>query len=37
MKFLLIMHIDPAIMEELTDAERQEITEGHGDIHEDDP
>ncbi|MDX3097944.1 YciI family protein [Streptomyces sp. ME19-03-3] len=30
MKFLLIMHIDPAIMEELTDAERQEITEGHG-------
>ncbi|SCF93364.1 YciI family protein [Streptomyces sp. Ncost-T10-10d] len=30
MKFLLIMHINPAIMEELTDAERQEIMDGHG-------
>ncbi|MEV0009887.1 YciI family protein [Streptomyces sp. NPDC047973] len=30
MKFLLIMHIDPAIMEALTEAERQEIMEGHG-------
>ncbi|MED7950274.1 YciI family protein [Streptomyces sp. BE20] len=30
MKFLLIMHIDPAIMEELTDAERREIMDGHG-------
>jgi hypothetical protein len=28
MKFLLIMHINPAIMEELTDAERQEIMDG---------
>ncbi|MFE7748571.1 YciI family protein [Streptomyces sp. NPDC057428] len=30
MKFLLIMHMNPAIMEELTDAERQEIMDGHG-------
>ncbi|MFI5775031.1 YciI family protein [Streptomyces sp. NPDC051658] len=30
MKFLLIMHINPAIMEELTEAERQEIMDGHG-------
>ncbi|MFB6784838.1 YciI family protein [Streptomyces sp. NPDC056352] len=32
MKFLLIMHINPAIMEELTEAERQEIMEGHGEF-----
>ncbi|MER6625379.1 YciI family protein [Streptomyces sp. NPDC000931] len=32
MKFLLIMHIDPAIMEELTEAERQEIMDGHGEF-----
>ncbi|MEV6312178.1 YciI family protein [Streptomyces sp. NPDC051840] len=32
MKFLLIMHIDPAVMEELTEAERQEIMEGHGEF-----
>lgn len=30
MKFLLIMHINPAIMEELTEDERQEIMDGHG-------
>src|ERR1700730_8249794 len=30
MKFLLIMHINPAIMEELTEDERQEIMNGHG-------
>jgi hypothetical protein len=34
MKFLLIMNINPAIMEELTDAERQEIMEGHGEFME---
>ncbi|MFJ2782058.1 YciI family protein [Kitasatospora sp. NPDC087315] len=32
MKFLLIMHINPAIMEELTEAERQEIMAGHGEF-----
>lgn len=32
MKFLLIMHINPAIMEELTEAERQEIMDGHGEF-----
>ncbi|MFF2964844.1 YciI family protein [Streptomyces sp. NPDC057963] len=32
MKFLLIMHINPAIMEELTETERQEIMEGHGEF-----
>ncbi|WP_322755564.1 YciI family protein [Frankia sp. Cas3] len=32
MNFLLIMHINPAIMEELTDAERQEIMAGHGEF-----
>ncbi|MFJ4189114.1 YciI family protein [Kitasatospora sp. NPDC089509] len=32
MKFLLIMHIDPAIMAELTEAERQEIMAGHGEF-----
>ncbi|MFE0700716.1 YciI family protein [Streptomyces sp. NPDC058872] len=32
MKFLLIMHINPAIMEELTEAERQEIMEGHSEF-----
>jgi hypothetical protein len=32
MKFLLIMNINPAIMEALTDAERQEIMEGHGEF-----
>jgi len=32
MKFLLIMHINPAIMEELTEAEGQEIMEGHGEF-----
>lgn len=30
MKFLLIMHINPAIMEALTENERKEITDGHG-------
>lgn len=29
MKFLLIMNINPAIMEALTEAERQEIMQGH--------
>lgn len=32
MKFLLIMNINPAIMEALTEAERQEIMEGHGEF-----
>lgn len=32
MKFLLIMHINPAIMEELTETERQEIMDGHGEF-----
>jgi hypothetical protein len=32
MKFLLIMHINPAIMEELTEDERQEIMDGHGEF-----
>jgi hypothetical protein len=30
MKFLLVMHVNPAIMEELSEAESQEIMEGHG-------
>jgi len=30
MKFLLIMNIDPAVMEALSDDERQAIMEGHG-------
>jgi hypothetical protein len=30
MKFLLSMHIDPAIMEGLTEDESREIMEGHG-------
>ncbi|MFI5658993.1 YciI family protein [Streptomyces sp. NPDC051684] len=30
MKFLLIMHVDAAIMEGLSDDERREIMEGHG-------
>ena len=34
MKFLLIMNINPAIMEQLTEAERQEIMEGHGEFME---
>jgi hypothetical protein len=32
MKFLLIMNINPAIMEQLTEAERQEIMAGHGEF-----
>ncbi len=32
MKFLLIMHINPVIMEQLTEAERQEIMAGHGEF-----
>lgn len=32
MKFLLIMNINPAIMEQLTEAERQEIMDGHGEF-----
>ncbi|GIE78414.1 hypothetical protein Aph02nite_43640 [Actinoplanes philippinensis] len=32
MKFLLIMHINPVIMEALTEAERQEIMAGHGEF-----
>lgn len=32
MKFLLIMNINPAIMEALTEAERQEIMDGHGEF-----
>ncbi|MFF2851424.1 YciI family protein [Streptomyces sp. NPDC058001] len=32
MKYLLIMNINPAIMEELTEAERREIMDGHGDF-----
>ncbi|GLY02963.1 YciI family protein [Actinoplanes sp. NBRC 101535] len=32
MKFLLIMNINPVIMEELTEAERQEIMAGHGEF-----
>ncbi|OLF09224.1 YciI family protein [Actinophytocola xanthii] len=30
MKFLLIMQVNPAAMEALTDAEREEIMSGHG-------
>lgn len=30
MKYLLIMHQNPAVMDSLTDAERDEIMQGHG-------
>ncbi|MBO2449532.1 hypothetical protein J4573_20695 [Actinomadura barringtoniae] len=30
MKFLLIMHMNPAIWDALTEAERQEVMSGHG-------
>lgn len=32
MKFLLIMHMNPAIMEALTEDERQELMGGHGEF-----
>lgn len=32
MKFLLIMQVNPAAMEALTDAERNSIMDGHGDF-----
>jgi hypothetical protein len=30
MKFLLIMHVNPAVMDALTEEERNDIGEGHG-------
>ncbi|HEY0454639.1 YciI family protein [Actinophytocola sp.] len=32
MKYLLIMQVNPAAMEALTEAERNSITDGHGDF-----
>ncbi|HVX45517.1 MAG TPA: YciI family protein [Mycobacteriales bacterium] len=32
MKFLLIMHMNPAVWESLTEEERNEIMEGHGEF-----
>jgi hypothetical protein len=32
MKFLLVMHVNPAIWEALTEAERDEVAQGHGEF-----
>jgi hypothetical protein len=32
MKYLLIMHVNPKILDALTEAERQEIMSGHGEF-----